>query len=363
MKASIITLHSVQNYGTQLQAYATQEKLKQYFDEVEFINFIRDDTFGRGLTKLYSKGNPIKWLVIKPTIMKWGRVFSNFQKNFLNITKQKYFNVEDFEKHPISCDALIAGSDQIWNTGWNKGIIEPFYLNFKTDTMKFSFSSSFGKEAISEKESKEVLKRLKSFSAISVREESGKRIVESMGLNATRILDPTLLFDRAFWRKHAPKRKIKNDYILVYCLNKNKEFDKYCRELSKRTGLPLYRFCTRYDQIVRNGKSLLIPDIFDFISYIDNAKYVVTDSFHATAFSVNMNTVPVVFFPEKYSSRLSNFLKLVKLEECHPLSFRDYSITEKTVNFDYSNEVLEKERKKADKFLKSIIDAVKMREK
>ena len=71
-----------------------------------------------------------------------------------------------------------------------------------------------------------------------------------------------------------------------------KEFDRYAVELSKRTGLKLVRFCTRYDQFYRPGKSMLVPEVFDFISLIDNAKFVLTDSFHATAFSLNLHTEP-----------------------------------------------------------------------
>ena len=92
----------------------------------------------------------------------------------------------------------------------------------------------------------------------------------------------------SFWRSIATKPRVKGDYILIYNLNRSKEFDGYADELSRRTGLPIYRFCTRVDQVFRNGKSLVVPEILDFVSLVDNAKYVLTDSFHATAFSMNM---------------------------------------------------------------------------
>ena len=71
MKAEVITLHSVCNYGTQLQAFATQEKLKEYFDEVEFINYKRSNTYGIGLLKTFTKGNILKAPFILPTLIRW----------------------------------------------------------------------------------------------------------------------------------------------------------------------------------------------------------------------------------------------------------------------------------------------------
>ena len=354
-KVSFITMQCVQNYGSQLQTYATQEKLEEFFDEVEVIDYRRKDTYGRELSRLYTKGNPLKWLIIKPTFIKWAKVFGEFQKKFLNLTKNVYLDQSDFDKNPIESDALFTGSDQIWNTGWNNGIIEPYYLNFNNKTPKYAYSSSFGKNKLDKDEIHIVKERLEKFNKISVREESGKEIIEKqLGLKAVQIIDPTLIYNGDFWRKLKTKNKIKEKYILLYNLNRSKEFDSYARELSKKTGLPIYRFCTRYDQILRLGKSLLIPKIEEFITYIDDAEYVLTDSFHATAFSSNLHTEVIALYPEKYASRLSDFLKLVKNERAHPKNYQDFSVLESKTNFDIVDKILEKERLKANEFLSSI---------
>ena len=349
MKASVITLQSVCNYGTQLQALATQEKLKEYFDEVEFVNYRRDNTYGIKLMKTFSGNNPVKALAILPTLLKWKKTFGSFQKKYLNISKEDY--------HKINADVYFTGSDQVWNTGWNKGVIPEFYLDFVPDNIpKYSYSSSFGITKLDDKE--EVKKYLKRYKKISVREESSLAILKDLNIEGVRILDPTLVMDKKYWRSISPKNKIKEDYILIYNLNRSKEFDKYCEEFSKKTGLKLYRFCTRYDQIFRNGKSLLVPNILEFITLIDNAKYVITDSFHATAFSINMNTIPVAIYPKDYSNRLSDFLKLVNHEECHPKDYNDFSIIEKSINFEESNKILDSERKKVDKYLQEIKEEI-----
>lgn len=357
MKAAVITLHQVCNYGTQLQAYATQEKLKEYFDEVVFIDYRRADTYGRALLHTFTKGNLMKIPLILPTLIYWKKLFGNFRQQYLNLTEKIYLKEEDFKDFEDCADIYIAGSDQIWNSGWNGGIIPAFYLDFVPDNKpKFAYASSFGKNRLIEKEIASSKKYIDRFNSISVREESGISILKDQyGYNdVTRIIDPTLAMSAAFWRRLEPECKIKDEYILIYNLNRSREFDKYAAELSRRTGLPLYRFCTRLDQVMRNGKSLIMPGIFEFVSLIDHAKYVLTDSFHATAFSMNMNTEPICVYPNDYSGRISEFLKLVDSEQRHVCDFEDFEIINRHVDFVRVNQILKEERKKVDRYLAKV---------
>ncbi len=358
MKAAVITLHSVCNYGTQLQAYATQEKLKQYFDDVVFIDYKRPDTYGVKLLKTFTKGNILKAPVILPTILYWKRNFGGFQKRYLNLTHKKYLSLEDFDNFEDVADIYFSGSDQVWNTGWNNGIIPPMYLSFLDDSKpRYSYSSSFGTSVLEDKYIEETKKYLKKYKMISVREESGVKIVKDQLKiqNCIRIVDPTLALEPEFWRKIAPKQKIKGDYILIYNLNRSKEFDDYAEKLSKKTGMKLYRFCTRLDQIFRNGKSLVMPEILEFITLVDNAKFVLTDSFHATAFSINLNTEPICIYPNNYSGRLSSFLELVESTQRHVRDYDDFDIINRNTDFAKVNKILNKEREKVDDFLSKIV--------
>lgn len=358
MKAAVITLHSVANYGTQLQALATQEKLKEYFDDVIFIDYHRPNTYGLKLLKTFTKGNILKTPVILPTLIYWRYIFGKFQKKYIKLTGKKYLNISDFNNFDDIADVYFSGSDQVWNTGWNDGVIPAMYLSFvPNDKPRYAYASSFGKSSLNKNEADKVKEYLKKYKKISVREESGYKIIKKqLGLNnVIRIIDPTLAMSKEFWRKLAPKRKIKEDYILIYNLNKNKEFDEYAEKLAIKTGLKLYRFCTRFDQILRNGKSIIIPDILEFISLIDYATIVLTDSFHATAFSMNMNTEAICIYPNNYSSRLSDFLKLIKNEQRHAKDFNDFDVLNKPTNFNQVNRILDKERKKVDIFLQEII--------
>lgn len=144
-------------------------------------------------------------------------------------------------------------------------------------------------------------------------------------------------------------------YILVYNLNRSKEFDRYAVELSRRTGLKLVRFCTRYDQFYRPGKSMLVPEVFDFISLIDNAKYVLTDSFHATAFSLNLHTEPICVYPKEFGGRLESILQQTNQTQRHIADYSDFDVVNRPVDFDYVDRILERERKKANEFLEEVV--------
>lgn len=354
MKTAVITMHSVYNYGTQLQALATQEKLKEYFGDIEFIDYKRSDTYGRGLRRLYSKGNIIRYLVFLPTYFKWNRVFNTFQKKYLNLSEKKYLKLEDFDSFDDKYDIYFTGSDQVWNSGWNNGILSPYYLSFIEDKPKYSYSSSFGMDRVPTEELSIVKEYLSKYKRISVREETGIKILnEQLHIDkAIRILDPTLVMPKEFWNKYKSEKSINEKYILVYNLNNNSSFDDYAKKLEKLTGIKIYRFCTRYDQIRKFGKPLIIPDVLDFVSLVSNAEYVLTDSFHATAFAINMHVHPLCIYPEKYSNRLSDFLRLVGCEEeCAIKDYNDFSCVKKEINYNKVDRILDEERKKVDDFL------------
>ena len=196
MKAAVITLTSVRNYGTQLQALATQAKLGEFYDEVEFINYCRPDTYGKGLVSSYAKGNPIRGAAILPTMAVWHYKFGKFQRQYLHLTDKKYETAEDFAQYKQDADIFFTGSDQVWNAGWNDGIIPFLYLSFvRSDKPKVAFSSSFGRNKLSPKEIASCKPYLDQFKEISIREESGKKILtdDFHYDNVTRLVDPLSL--------------------------------------------------------------------------------------------------------------------------------------------------------------------------
>lgn len=361
MKIDVITLHAVQNYGSVLQALATQELFKQHGCDVTIINYVRENVRWENLLQTWSKGNPVKAMLMYPTIVKWKKVFGEFCNQYLNLTDEIYTTEADFEKYPLNADAYCTGSDQVWNSKWNRGILTPLYLGFvPANKFKFAFSASFGQSELTQEEVNITQKYIDQYKFISVRENSAKEIIEKQYNypKATHVIDPTLTMTAEFWRKYATPRKIRKDYILIYNLNRSKEFDEYAKKLAKKAGLKLVRFCTRYDQFYRPGKSMLVPEVFDFVSLIDNAKYVLTDSFHATAFSMNLNTEPICIYPNEFGGRLDSFLELTDSKQRHIRDYNDFDVVNRPVDFAKVNKILMQERKKVNVFLKEVIEAI-----
>ena len=368
-KVTVITLQNVRNYGSVLQACATQQVFKQLGCEVDFINYNKNgkqSLLDRAFS--YTKGKGILAKIIYPFILipsfiKEDKVFKKFIKAHLNQQEKEYCCMEDFKDFPITSDVYCTGSDQTWNSGWNKGILPELFLKFVPDNVKkISYAASIGKSKLDDWEVKETKTLLSRYQYISVREASAKDIVEKqLGLpSAAHVLDPTLQVNKEFWlsilgESYKPKYE-KGKYVLIYQLNTNPDFDKYAKEFAKRKGWKLVRFCVRHYQGLRCGKAELIPNVEDFIGLIANAGCVITDSFHATAFSCNMNTPMICIYPNDYSSRLASILKLVGLEDRHLTDYNDFSFVENTrVDFTHVNEVLEREREIGWNYLKKAI--------
>lgn len=341
--------------------FAHGENCIRHGCNVTIIDYVREDVRYENLVKKWSGGNPIKALAIIPTILRWKNVFQSFAKKYLDLSENTYTTEDDFESYPLDADAYCTGSDQVWNSKWNNGILPCLYLSFvPNDKYKFAFSASFGQSKLSTEEINKTKPYLEQYNRISVRESEAKVILDEQYniKNSVHLVDPTLCVSGDFWRKYETPRKIKDDYILIYNLNRSKEFDRYAVELSKRTGLKLVRFCTRYDQFYRPGKSMLVPEVFDFISLIDNAKFVLTDSFHATAFSLNLHTEPICVYPKEFGGRLESILRQTNTTQRHIDNYEDFDVVNRAVDFEQVDEILSLERNKASSFIDVVVEDI-----
>ena len=360
---SIITLQNIRNYGSALQALATQAIFEHLDCNVDFINFVRTDqkSFSNRIKTWCNGFGLIKKItyavLLYPTFLRQDKVFNYFLKRYLNVQDKQYSTDAEFEHFPITSDIYCTGSDQTWNSEWNQGIIKAMFLNFVPDNVrKIAYAASFGKSQLNEWEKDETHKLLSRYTAISVRENSGVNIIDNLGLpKAIHVLDPTLQVDSSFWKKYIGKRIIKEPYVLIYQLNTNHDFDNYAKEFAKRKRIKLVRFCWRFDQCIKSGKPIIIPNVTDFISTIYYADTVLTDSFHATAFCLNMNTPMVCIYPNEFGGRLASILKLTELENRHLTSFNDFSFINSSIDFSKVNIILIRERKKGWEFLKQAI--------
>lgn len=364
LKIDVITMDAVPNYGSVLQAFATQTFLEAHGCDVTIIDYARENVRYENLLHTWSNGNPLKAFVMIPTIQRWKHVFRSFRNDKLHLSDRQYSTDDDFKSYPLTADAYCTGSDQVWNSKWNNGIIKPLYLSFVPDNeFKFAFAASFGQESVSYNEVSETKSLIQAYRYISVREKTGVHILESQYgyQNPVHLIDPTLYLTSKEWREYATPVKVKEPYILIYNLNRSREFDQYAVALSKKTGMRLLRICTRYDQFYRPGKSILIPKVFDFISLIDNATYVLTDSFHATAFSMNMGTEPICIYPQEFGGRIEGFLKTTESLQRHVENYKDFDVINRPVDFNVVNTILDRERIKTENWINDVLLSIRCR--
>ena len=213
------------------------------------------------------------------------------------------------------------------------------------------------KDKISEEEKKQASPLLDRLEYISVRESTALPVLESMGIkNGIHLLDPTLLLPSAFWDRIAAKRLVDHDYILVYQLNDGEKFDNYAKEFARRKGLPLVHIGMRMKYKKKEGKVFIMPEVEEFLSLIKYASYVITDSFHGTAFSINYNREIIDIYPEEFSTRLHSILDWAGLLSRHLTDYSNFQIADEPVDYKPINDKLEIERNKAREYLKVVAE-------
>lgn len=352
MKVVIITLHTVSNYGSCLQAYATQTIFDRLGFETEIVDYYRKDNLpeyavekafnGRRLQKYRDVWKKAPWLKKALSIpmgiivRRQRKPFNDFRKKYLNLSKRMYRSAEELEKNPPEADVYCTGSDQVWNSVWNRGFEEPFYLTFAPEEKKrIAFAASIGRESIDEWEKPLMRDALSKYSAISMREASGVAILNSLGFpDVELVLDPTLMLAKDEWSKIATMpASVKEPYILVYQLNKNAELVSYVEAVASRYSMGVVKISYGIYDMMKSAKTLIAPSVNDFVGLFLNASYVITDSFHATAYSLNFGVPFTAIAPERFSTRITTILALTGTEDRMLGSVDDVAMFERPIDF------------------------------
>ena len=364
MKVSVITLHAVRNYGSALQAYATEVIFRRLGAEVETVDYRRrailhDSLLRTVLAKPGVRGK-LEALLRVPSAKKADRVFEGFLRSHLTLTPRRYTDDADFERWPIDADVYCTGSDQVWNTDWHVEIPRPFFLSYAPDGRpKIAFSASFGKAELADWEKEPIRALLERYAAISVREKSALTILDGLGIRgAEHILDPTQFLEPAEWDALASRERIvPAPYILVYQLCNNRAFERYAKALSKKKGIRLIRLCNRYDQMRKPGRGLVLPEVGDFITLIRDADFVLTDSFHCTSFSILFHKRFASFLPSRFGSRVTNVLEMTGLEDRLITDFSDFETMDRPIDYTEADRILDEKRAQGRRFLARAIGA------
>ncbi len=357
MKVDFITRHAIPNYGSILQTYATQKVLEKLGCDSEVINYIQlEETGGKTIATnchIENKGwkaklKRIAYLIVQqPNVTHMHKTFAKFRKKYLKQTVKEYHSLEELKQDLPKADVYCTGSDQVWAKIGAKNYDEAYFLEFVPEEKRcISYAASFGKSKIDEELEKKLPQFLKKYETILVRENTAEEIIQKQGFqNVKQVLDPTLLLNQEEWSKLAEKNKLENkEYILVYQLHHNKQMEDYLRKLKKHTNLPIYRIHPSLYYGIKPGKFLYLPTPGQYISYIQNAKYIVTDSFHGTVFSLIFGKNFVDILPGETSTRIESILKLVGQEERIIKDFNNFDWLNQNIDYEKITPILEKER-------------------
>lgn len=305
MKVGICTMYyENSNYGGNLQAYALWRVCESLGHSTEQIAYYDSFRIKKIFSFLYRKVLGTRYYKSNDFFVR-KRAIRIFREK---IPHTKLYYRGTLKKANQKFDAFIVGSDQVWNPSW---ILPAYTLEFvDNNKIKISYAASIGREILNDKENdlfKSILSRM---TAISVREESGVRLLSCLTeKNVEWVLDPTLLLSVDEWDQISTKRLIESDYIFCYYLGDDSKYRQLATEYAIRHNLKIVTLPNLSYQYRSVDESFGDYQLYDvspeaFISLIKYSKYVFTDSFHATVFAHLYEKEFVVFSPAGKQSRV-----------------------------------------------------------
>lgn len=310
-RIGIVTIVKVNNYGAELQAYATQRKLNLMGYDAELIDYLYYRNPGHIAEAEsrpfypYPLKNRVKELGLK-LIDAIGRIrktdaqkrregnFDKFHSQHNRFSATRYRRHSELFGNPPDYDAYCVGSDQVWNPRCYTNL-DAYFLNFApAGKLRFSYASSFGVKNVPDSARETYARLLTQMDHISVRESSGVDLVRRLtGKEAELVADPTLLLNRDEWMEVAePVEGLPERYVLVYELRALPYLMEVARQIAGHRGIKIVRICKDARSAVGGDDNVInITEAgpSHFVYLFDRAECVVTNSFHGTAFSVNFH--------------------------------------------------------------------------
>lgn len=325
MKVGILTFPNSSSYGAALQMYALYKTAEALGAEPEIINYhnlymkqrkhyLSDKCISRASKAFKSTAS---------VVLHWRQKcsFIKFEKKMQAYPSKSVSNIYTIPDICMRYDAVICGSDQVWNAHITGGDMH-FYLDFcRENTKRISYAPSFGKVAYSYGMEDRIKQELGKFSYISVREQEGQHYVEqTTGRRPELVLDPTFLLHRKEWEVLEKAYTIPQDgYIVYYAIRSSATLLNFCRELAEKENKKIViiggNFLKRYKN--KDCRVTYAPDLSpeEWLYVIHHADYVVTNSFHGTAFSIHYQKDFYVEFSSDTNSRLEEIIQLCALED------------------------------------------------
>lgn len=323
MKIKTITCHDVYNVGASLQAYALAEYLRVQGHDIQIIDYkpeylqhyrlsgVNNPRYDKPvLRELYQilkfPGR------VKARFGKRKKVFDEFTKKYLPITDVRFSSNEELKHTNLEADLFLAGSDQIWNPFFKNGKDPAFFLDFANDSCrKASYAASFAVEKLDTVDQERMKPWLQHLDDIAVRESSALTFLQHMGLNGTLVCDPVFLLPREHWIQMAAVPADEN-FLFVYDFDNSERVRDIAEYIGKTFGKRIISLFPMREA----EKSYSDMGPLEFLGTIAAADLVLSNSFHATAFSLLLHKgFFVVKRQEGINTRMQDLLAYVGLED------------------------------------------------
>ena len=357
MRVGILTFPKSPSHGCSLQMFALYKTLQSMGVEAEIISYSPPHLIHNKVKKERSVKKRISALAYKLLVKSAEPSFAKFESQLTSYPSRVATTSDELKEIAQRYDRIVVGSDQVWNPAITDGDLN-YYLEFSSlYERNASYAPSFGiDEVVDKKESITAL--LKNIKYLSVREEQGRKIVEDLtGRRVPIVLDPTMLLPIEEWKKQEIiGHKFNKPYVLYYTIKNSTKLRKYAEKFAESNGCILVTVGGRIkDKFDSKKHPAFGVGPGELLSLINNAAYVITNSFHGTVFSVLYNKKFKVEYSSDTNSRLINLVKILGLENC-VADVEDTSYKVPELDYNSVGEKLKKEREESLNFLKTIVE-------
>lgn len=365
-KVGIITFHRAINYGAVLQAFALQKTLENLNVEVEIIDY-QNTALNKSNSiirkpKIYKKTKYKKlkeWYIKYKNIKnqkEWEIKHSNFTRFRNKNLKLSEKNIEQKKDNKsINYDIVICGSDQVWNPEITNGLDKIYFSDIKSSSIKASYAASVGDLRVLNGHEKDFIEKINKMDYVSTREKDLSEFIKSKtNKKAVQVLDPTLLLQAKNYIELVKEPKnIPDNYLLIYKMQNNKDLYKTAEKIAKELNLKIIEIGFKTNKNITFIES---ASPGEFLWYFKNAKYIITNSFHGTAFSIIFQKNFVTFPHKSVGQRMIDFLNSIDLTERLLYSYNEYDkrVLEE-INYTHPLELLEIRKKKSLKYIEEVV--------
>ena len=357
-KIGIFTFHNADNYGAVLQCYALHRYINKFLkcDVIDYRNSSIDlmSSYKRYYKKYSNIFGFMMSIYMKSTFEKRRKIFDDFRKKYLGIDEMQRIRKEDLKTLNNFYDIFMTGSDQVWNLNLTENDMTYFLDFVENKNERYSYAASIG-DADAVKLTSEYIDEMMKFNKISVRELSTVEFLKNnYQIYSENNIDPVFLLTKEDWDSIA--ENYEQTGYLLYFVNGRCDKNTYyiVKKIANKKNLKIYYMANedrKYQYLYLKHLTKISP--MKLISIIKNAKFIVTDSFHVTAFSLIYEKEFLYDDRGFYNRRVIDLLEFLEVGGRLVSDFKDFNFLQR-VDWETVRRKIEKARVKADTYFREV---------